>query len=95
MIIMKIASWNVNSIRSRLDHVTAWLKARKPDVLLLQELNGTEFPSTVFEDLVSRLANVFTNSWRYADPFCTSGVPDGVAPKAAIVKRPQIRDTRL
>jgi exodeoxyribonuclease III len=37
---MKIASWNVNSIRARLDHVTAWLKARKPDVLLVQELKG-------------------------------------------------------
>jgi exodeoxyribonuclease III len=48
---MKIASWNVNSIRARLDHVTTWLKARKPDVLLLQELKGTEFPATVFEDL--------------------------------------------
>ena len=48
---MKIASWNVNSIRARLDHVTEWLKARQPDVLLLQELKGTEFPATVFEDL--------------------------------------------
>ena len=48
---MKIASWNVNSIRARLDLVTEWLKARQPDVLLLQELKGTEFPATVFEDL--------------------------------------------
>lgn len=48
---MKIASWNVNSIRARLDHVTAWLKERQPDVLLLQELKGTEFPAQVFEDL--------------------------------------------
>jgi exodeoxyribonuclease-3 len=48
---MKIASWNVNSIRARLDHVTEFLKARQPDVLLLQELKGTEFPATVFEDL--------------------------------------------
>ncbi len=48
---MEIASWNVNSIRARLDHVTAWLKARNPDVLLLQELKGTEFPAQVFKDL--------------------------------------------
>ena len=48
---MKIASWNVNSIRARLDHVTSWLKARNPDVLMLQELKGTEFPAAVFEDL--------------------------------------------
>lgn len=48
---MKIASWNVNSIRARLDHVTAWLKTQKPDVLMLQELKGTEFPATAFADL--------------------------------------------
>jgi hypothetical protein len=29
---IEIASWNVNSIRARLEHVTAWLKARKPDI---------------------------------------------------------------
>jgi exodeoxyribonuclease-3 len=48
---MKIASWNVNSIRARLDHVTAWLKLRQPDVLLMQELKGTDFPAEVFREL--------------------------------------------
>src|SRR6202451_2508548 len=48
---MKIASWNLNSVRSRLSHVTTWLQARKPDVLLLQELKGTEFPSEAFNAL--------------------------------------------
>jgi exodeoxyribonuclease-3 len=47
----KIASWNLNSVRSRLTHVTAWLKAREPDVLLLQELKGTEFPFEAFKSL--------------------------------------------
>jgi exonuclease III len=47
----KIASWNLNSVRSRLTHVTAWLKVRKPDVLLLQELKGTEFPAEAFKSL--------------------------------------------
>jgi len=47
----KIASWNLNSVRSRLTHVTAWLKVREPDVLLLQELKGTEFPSEAFKPL--------------------------------------------
>ena len=49
--IMEIASWNVNSIRARLEHVTTWLKARTPDVLLLQELKGTEFPAAIFQDM--------------------------------------------
>jgi exodeoxyribonuclease III len=48
---MKIASWNVNSIRARLEHVTVWLKERQPDVLLMQELKGTEFPADVFKGL--------------------------------------------
>src|ERR1700733_4003603 len=51
VIVMKIASWNVNSIRARLDQVTAWLKARTPDVLLMQELKGAEFPAEVFKEL--------------------------------------------
>jgi exodeoxyribonuclease-3 len=48
---IEIANWNVNSIRARLEHVTTWLKARQPDVLLLQELKGTEFPTDVFKKL--------------------------------------------
>jgi exodeoxyribonuclease-3 len=31
--------------------VTAWLQTRRPDVLLLQELKGTEFPSDLFREL--------------------------------------------
>ena len=45
---MIIASWNVNSIRARVEQVTAWMKAHNPDVLLLQELKGTEFLVDLF-----------------------------------------------
>src|SRR5947199_3396378 len=48
---MVIASWNVNSLRVRLEQVTGWLKTNQPDVLLLQELKGTEFPAAVFQEL--------------------------------------------
>lgn len=34
---MKIATWNVNSIRARLDHVLEWLRLEQPDLLALQE----------------------------------------------------------
>ena len=37
---MLIASWNVNSIKARMEHVVGWLESRRPDVLLLQELKG-------------------------------------------------------
>jgi exodeoxyribonuclease-3 len=43
---VKIATWNVNSIRARLPHVLDWLSAHKPDVLCLQETKvvDAEFP---------------------------------------------------
>lgn len=34
---MKIATWNVNSIKARLPHVLSWLQEQQPDVLALQE----------------------------------------------------------
>ncbi|TFG84212.1 MAG: exodeoxyribonuclease III, partial [Chromatiales bacterium] len=37
---MKLASWNVNSIRQRLTHVVDWLEAHEPDVLALQEIKA-------------------------------------------------------
>lgn len=48
---MQIASWNVNSIRARAEHVTRWLQKTNVDVLLLQELKSTEFPFTLFDGL--------------------------------------------
>ena len=35
---MKIATWNVNSMKVRLAHVLEWLSANEPDVLVLQEI---------------------------------------------------------
>jgi len=47
---MKLATWNVNSIRARLERVLAWLDARRPDVLCMQELKVEEkdFPFDAF-----------------------------------------------
>ncbi len=46
---MKIVSWNVNSIKARLDHVKRYLEEEKPDVLMIQELKGMEFPAEAIE----------------------------------------------
>ena len=48
---MLIASWNVNSIKSRLAHVTDWLQEHRPDVLMLQELKTPDFPVQAFADI--------------------------------------------
>lgn len=47
---MKIASWNVNSIKARRDHVVRWLGSNTPDLLLIQELKGLDFPADVFAE---------------------------------------------
>jgi exodeoxyribonuclease-3 len=39
---MKIVSWNVNSIRSRMERVCAWLHKHQPEVVCLQELKALE-----------------------------------------------------
>jgi len=45
-----IATWNVNSLRVRIDHVLDWLQQHGPDVLALQETKTTDdvFPVEVF-----------------------------------------------
>lgn len=50
---MKIASWNVNSLRAREDQVLDWLESNRPDVLCMQELKmvDQEFPTDAFGDL--------------------------------------------
>ena len=50
---MRIATWNINSIRQRLDHLQAWLKEREPDIVCLQEIKCVDdaFPRENFESL--------------------------------------------
>ena len=47
---LKLASWNVNSLKVRLDHVLAWLDSSQVDVLGIQEtkLVDEQFPAAVF-----------------------------------------------
>ena len=50
---MKIISWNVNSVRARIDNIIDYIKDSKPDVLLLQEIKTQEetFPKEIFKDI--------------------------------------------
>ncbi len=47
---MKVATWNVNSLRVRLPHVLKWLEGEQPDLLALQEtkLKDEDFPADAF-----------------------------------------------
>lgn len=50
---MKIATWNVNSIKARLPNVLDWLKSADPDVVLMQEIKTVDegFPRLEIEEL--------------------------------------------
>lgn len=50
---MKIATWNVNSIKARRERALAWLETQQPDVLCLQEtkLQDDKFPHEDFHEL--------------------------------------------
>lgn len=55
---MRIATWNVNSIKQRIDAMQRWLKEREPDVVCLQEIKCVDdaFPRGPFEDLGYNIA---------------------------------------
>lgn len=48
---MKVATWNINGVRARLDGLLAYLKEAQPDVLCLQEIKSTDdtFPREPIE----------------------------------------------
>lgn len=48
---MRIVTFNVNSIKARLDNVREWLAGTTIDVLMLQELKGESFPEAEFKEL--------------------------------------------
>jgi len=50
---MKIVSWNVNSVRARVDNILNYIKDSKPDVLFLQEIKTLEetFPRDIFKEV--------------------------------------------
>ena len=54
---MKIATYNINGIKARLEAVTAWLAETHPEVVLLQEIKSVDagFPRELFEDLGYRV----------------------------------------
>jgi exodeoxyribonuclease-3 len=54
---MKLATFNINGIKARIDALPAWLREAKPDVVCLQEIKSVDdaFPREVFEDMGYRV----------------------------------------
>jgi exodeoxyribonuclease III len=55
---VRIATWNVNSIKQRIDSARSWLSERRPDIVCLQETKCVDeaFPRLEFEELGYNLA---------------------------------------
>jgi exodeoxyribonuclease III len=62
---MRIATWNVNSLKARLEKVTWWLERAKPDVLLMQEtkLADADSPVEVFNGAGYELVHHGEGRW--------------------------------
>ena len=78
---MKIASWNVNSLKVRLPHLLDWLAAQQPDALCLQELK--------LEDAKFPLAEIEAAGYRAA--FAGQKTYNGVA----LLARQEIADVQI
>ncbi|AHH21929.1 exodeoxyribonuclease III [Nocardia nova SH22a] len=62
---MRLATWNVNSIRSRLDRVVSWLDRADIDVLAIQETKcrDDQFPAERFEEAGYEVAHTGFSQW--------------------------------
>jgi exodeoxyribonuclease-3 len=54
---IKIATWNINGVKARIDSALSWLKESQPDLVALQEIKSVDegFPRGAFEDLGYRV----------------------------------------
>lgn len=62
---MRLVTWNVNSLKARLERVEGWLAMARPDVVCLQEtkLSDDAFPALAFEALGYESAHVGQGRW--------------------------------
>lgn len=62
---MKIATWNINGLRARIDYIKLWLEERQPDVVGLQELKmqDHQFPHDEFTKLGYKAVTHGQKSW--------------------------------
>lgn len=77
---MRIATWNVNSLRARLEKVTWWLERARPDVLLLQEtkLADGDVPELAFRAAGYELAHHGEGRWNGVAIVSRCGISDVV-----------------
>jgi exodeoxyribonuclease-3 len=82
---MRIATWNVNSLKARLERVLEWARVRQPDVLCLQEtkIDDASVPAEAFRELGYQVAHHGLGSWNgvaIASRVGLEGVTAGMGP---------------
>jgi exodeoxyribonuclease-3 len=77
---MRIATWNVNSLRARLEKVQWWLARARPDVLMMQEtkLADADAPVEVFADAGYELVHHGEGRWNGVAIASRAGIADVV-----------------
>ena len=75
---MRLATWNVNSIRARIDRVEAWLRRSDVDVLAIQETKcrDDQFPADRFTALGYEVAHYGLSSWNGVAVASRVGIDD-------------------
>ena len=75
---MRLATWNVNSIRTRADRVAAFLERHDVDVLALQEtkVSDPKFPVMPFEAAGYEVAHVGYDQWNGVALVSRVGIAD-------------------
>jgi len=91
---MRIATWNVNSLKARLEKVTWWLDRAKPDVLLMQEtkLTDADAPADVFKNVGYELVHHGEGRWNGVAIASRVGVGDVVANFGEPLRPPKTPD---
>lgn len=75
---MRLATWNVNSIRARIDRVTDWLISNDMDALCMQETKckDEQFPFEAFDEIGYEVAHVGYNQWNGVAVVSRIGIED-------------------
>jgi exodeoxyribonuclease-3 len=75
---MRIATWNVNSLKARLDRVEHWLGARQPETLCIQETKLTDdsFPALTFQALGYETVHHGQGQWNGVAILSRVGIED-------------------
>src|SRR3954466_2068785 len=103
---MRIATWNVNSLKARLERVSGWLERVQPDVLLMQEtkLSNADAPFTELERRAYQLAHHGEGRWNgvaiasrvgLTDVVTNFGMPSSPAATPGVPDDEPLREARM